>query len=71
MDYNYTVKKYLADLNSEYSTEELSSYSAGTNDSRSGPSYASERSTENSERLIPTRQQLKLTSQVYYSIILS
>uniref|UniRef100_A0A1I7V681 DUF4757 domain-containing protein n=2 Tax=Loa loa TaxID=7209 RepID=A0A1I7V681_LOALO len=63
MDYNYTVKKYLADLNSEYSTEELNSYSAGT----SGPSYTSERSTENSERLIPTRQQLKLTSQVAHN----
>ncbi|VDK86335.1 unnamed protein product [Litomosoides sigmodontis] len=67
MDYNYTVKKYLADLNSEYSTEELSSsYSAGTTDSRSGPSYVSERST-GSARLIPTRQQLKLTSQVAHN----
>uniref|UniRef100_A0A0R3RJT3 DUF1752 domain-containing protein n=1 Tax=Elaeophora elaphi TaxID=1147741 RepID=A0A0R3RJT3_9BILA len=67
MDYNYTVKKYLADLNSEYSTEDLSSYSAETNGSRSGPPYASERSMENSERLIPTRQQLKLTSQVAHN----
>ncbi|VDN94126.1 unnamed protein product [Brugia pahangi] len=67
MDYNYTVKKYLADLNSEYSAEELSSYSTGTNGSRSGPSYNSEHSTESSERLIPTRQQLKLTSQVAHN----
>lgn len=67
MDYNYTVKKYLADLNSEYSAEELSSYSTGTNGSRSGPSYNSEHNTESSERLIPTRQQLKLTSQVAHN----
>uniref|UniRef100_A0A8R1Y8Q1 DUF4757 domain-containing protein n=1 Tax=Onchocerca volvulus TaxID=6282 RepID=A0A8R1Y8Q1_ONCVO len=64
MDYNYTVKKYLADLSSEYSTEELSSYSAETT---SGPSFNSERSTENNEQLIPTRQQLKLTSQVAHN----
>ncbi|VDM91654.1 unnamed protein product, partial [Onchocerca ochengi] len=39
-------------------------YSAETT---SGPSFNSERSTENNEQLIPTRQQLKLTSQVAHN----
>uniref|UniRef100_A0A915PXN3 DUF4757 domain-containing protein n=1 Tax=Setaria digitata TaxID=48799 RepID=A0A915PXN3_9BILA len=69
MDYNYTVKKYLDQLNNGYSTEELSSYSAGTNGSRSGPSCWSDQnsSAENSDQLIPTRQQLKFASQVAHN----
>ncbi|VDM36964.1 unnamed protein product [Toxocara canis] len=64
---NYAVSKYLADGSSEYSTEDLSSYSAGTKSSRSCSPYIGERCFSGGEQQIPTRPHVKLTSQVAHN----
>uniref|UniRef100_A0A915BAF1 LIM and calponin homology domains-containing protein 1 n=1 Tax=Parascaris univalens TaxID=6257 RepID=A0A915BAF1_PARUN len=64
---SYAVSKYLADASSEYSTEDLSSYSTGTKSSRSCSPYIGERCFPGVEQQIPTRPQVKLTSQVAHN----